>query len=248
VSRLGCVACVGVSAPSERFCERFGATVISDEVWEHVVFDGHRHVSVLNVPGLRERSVKIGSAGKIFSLTGWKVGFVVAAPAIIVHDVGRPADRREDAVIGTEVKVPFAVAGRKRESPWHAAQVLLHQTRIETDSFAFHHRADRPEQAARPFIEHTHADLGENLQGLVVQCADVIGTQNLNGRIGAAHPAKWPLWYAATAALGLAASAPATCRHWAACKGRKSRGAKGASRPIWMASAASPSSRAVLWP
>ncbi|MBL8570529.1 MAG: aminotransferase [Phreatobacter sp.] len=66
-----------------RFCERFGATVISDEVWEHVVFDGHRHVSVLNVPGLRERSVKIGSAGKIFSLTGWKVGFVAAAPAIM---------------------------------------------------------------------------------------------------------------------------------------------------------------------
>jgi N-succinyldiaminopimelate aminotransferase len=66
-----------------RFCQRFGATVISDEVWEHVVFDGHRHVSVLNVPGLRERAVKIGSAGKIFSLTGWKVGFVVAAPDIM---------------------------------------------------------------------------------------------------------------------------------------------------------------------
>jgi len=66
-----------------RFCERFGATVISDEVWEHVVFDGRRHVSVLAVDTLRERSVKIGSAGKIFSLTGWKVGFVVAAPAIM---------------------------------------------------------------------------------------------------------------------------------------------------------------------
>lgn len=66
-----------------RFCERFGATVISDEVWEHVVFDGRAHVSVLNVPSLRERAVKIGSAGKIFSLTGWKVGFVVAAPAIM---------------------------------------------------------------------------------------------------------------------------------------------------------------------
>jgi N-succinyldiaminopimelate aminotransferase len=66
-----------------RFCERFGATVISDEVWEHVVFDGRGHVSVLNVPSLRERAVKIGSAGKIFSLTGWKVGFVVAAPAIM---------------------------------------------------------------------------------------------------------------------------------------------------------------------
>jgi aspartate/methionine/tyrosine aminotransferase len=59
------------------------AVVISDEVWEHVVFDGRRHVSVLAVPGLRERSIKIGSAGKIFNLTGWKVGFVVAAPHLL---------------------------------------------------------------------------------------------------------------------------------------------------------------------
>lgn len=66
-----------------RFCERSGATVISDEVWEHVVFDGRRHVSVLNLPSLRDRSVKIGSAGKIFSLTGWKVGFVVAGAEIM---------------------------------------------------------------------------------------------------------------------------------------------------------------------
>ena len=66
-----------------RFCERFGATVISDEVREHVIFDGRRHVSVLAVDTLRERSVKIGSAGKIFSLTGWKVGFVVAAPSLM---------------------------------------------------------------------------------------------------------------------------------------------------------------------
>ena len=66
-----------------RYCERFGATVISDEVWEHVVFDGATHLSVLAIDSLRERSVKIGSAGKIFSLTGWKVGLVVAAPAIM---------------------------------------------------------------------------------------------------------------------------------------------------------------------
>ncbi|MBI3506402.1 MAG: aminotransferase [Proteobacteria bacterium] len=59
------------------------AVVISDEVWEHVIFDGRKHVSVLAVPGLRTRSVKIGSAGKIFNLTGWKVGFVVAAPALM---------------------------------------------------------------------------------------------------------------------------------------------------------------------
>ena len=65
------------------FCRRFDAIVISDEVWEHVVFDGRRHQPVLGLEGLRDRAVKIGSAGKIFSLTGWKVGFVCAAPHIM---------------------------------------------------------------------------------------------------------------------------------------------------------------------
>ncbi|MFC1457730.1 aminotransferase [Microvirga arabica] len=65
------------------FCRRFDAIAISDEVWEHVVFDGRQHRPILALDGLRERSVKIGSAGKIFSLTGWKVGFVCAAPQIM---------------------------------------------------------------------------------------------------------------------------------------------------------------------
>ena len=65
------------------FCERFDAIALCDEVWEHVVFDGHRHQPVLGLPGMRERCVKVGSAGKIFNLTGWKVGFVCAAPAIM---------------------------------------------------------------------------------------------------------------------------------------------------------------------
>jgi aspartate/methionine/tyrosine aminotransferase len=66
-----------------RFCRKFDAIAISDEVWEHLVFDGRRHRTVLGLEGMRERSVKIGSAGKIFSLTGWKVGFVCAAPHIM---------------------------------------------------------------------------------------------------------------------------------------------------------------------
>jgi N-succinyldiaminopimelate aminotransferase len=65
------------------FCRKFDAIAISDEVWEHVVFDGRKHQPVLGLEGMRERSVKIGSAGKIFSLTGLKVGFVCAAPHIM---------------------------------------------------------------------------------------------------------------------------------------------------------------------
>jgi aspartate/methionine/tyrosine aminotransferase len=58
------------------------AVLVSDEVWEHVIFDGLKHVSPTALPGLRERTVKIGSAGKIFSLTGWKVGWMCAAPEL----------------------------------------------------------------------------------------------------------------------------------------------------------------------
>ncbi len=54
-----------------------------DEVWEHVVFDGRAHIPLIAIPGMRERTVKIGSAGKMFGLTGWKVGFVCAAPHIL---------------------------------------------------------------------------------------------------------------------------------------------------------------------
>ena len=66
-----------------RFCERYDAIAVCDEVWEHVVFDGLAHVPLIALPGMRERCVKIGSAGKIFSLTGWKVGFVCAAPRLM---------------------------------------------------------------------------------------------------------------------------------------------------------------------
>jgi N-succinyldiaminopimelate aminotransferase len=66
-----------------RFCQRFDAIAICDEVWEHVVFDGRRHVPMMARPGMRERTVKISSAGKIFSLTGWKVGLVMAPAPIM---------------------------------------------------------------------------------------------------------------------------------------------------------------------
>lgn len=65
------------------FCRRHDVTAICDEVWEHVVFDGAAHVPLMGLPGMRARTVKIGSAGKIFSLTGWKVGFVMADAALM---------------------------------------------------------------------------------------------------------------------------------------------------------------------
>ncbi len=57
--------------------------VVTDEVYEHLVFDAAEHLPLASFPGMRERTVTIGSAGKTFSFTGWKVGWVTAAPALV---------------------------------------------------------------------------------------------------------------------------------------------------------------------
>jgi len=64
------------------FCVRYDAIAICDEVWEQVVFGNTVHRPLMAFPGMRERTVKIGSAGKMFALTGWKVGFLIAAPPL----------------------------------------------------------------------------------------------------------------------------------------------------------------------
>ncbi|WP_330458966.1 pyridoxal phosphate-dependent aminotransferase [Streptomyces sp. NBC_00820] len=57
--------------------------VVTDEVYEHLVFDDAEHLPLAAFPGMRERTVTIGSAGKTFSFTGWKVGWVTAAPELV---------------------------------------------------------------------------------------------------------------------------------------------------------------------
>jgi N-succinyldiaminopimelate aminotransferase len=57
--------------------------VVTDEVYEHLVFDDAEHLPLATFPGMRDRTVTIGSAGKTFSFTGWKVGWVTAAPALV---------------------------------------------------------------------------------------------------------------------------------------------------------------------
>jgi N-succinyldiaminopimelate aminotransferase len=57
--------------------------VVTDEVYEHLVFDDAEHLPLAAFPGMRERTVTIGSAGKTFSFTGWKVGWVTAPPALV---------------------------------------------------------------------------------------------------------------------------------------------------------------------
>ncbi|WP_060887856.1 pyridoxal phosphate-dependent aminotransferase [Streptomyces caniscabiei] len=57
--------------------------VVTDEVYEHLVFDDAEHLPLASFPGMRERTVTIGSAGKTFSFTGWKVGWVTSTPDLV---------------------------------------------------------------------------------------------------------------------------------------------------------------------
>ncbi len=61
-------------------CAEHDVLAVGDEVYEHLVYDGGRHVPLLDIPALRDRSLVIGSTAKTFSMTGWKVGYVVASP------------------------------------------------------------------------------------------------------------------------------------------------------------------------
>lgn len=78
----GTVASPADLAMLAQICVSHDLFAICDEVWENVRFDGRAHASLLAQPGMAQRGVKIGSAGKIFGATGWKVGWLVANPAV----------------------------------------------------------------------------------------------------------------------------------------------------------------------
>jgi len=74
----GTVASEAELAGIAAHCVEHDLIVVSDEVWEDVRFDGMTHRSIMTFPGMAERTVKIGSAGKLFGLTGWKTGWMIA--------------------------------------------------------------------------------------------------------------------------------------------------------------------------
>ena len=74
-----------VFSPSELqliadLCQEFDVIALTDEVYEHLVFDGHDHIPLATLPGMAARTVTVSSIGKTFSVTGWKVGWTIAPP------------------------------------------------------------------------------------------------------------------------------------------------------------------------
>jgi aminotransferase len=88
--------------------KKYDAYVITDEVYEHIIYEPNKHVYLATLPGMRERTIICNSLSKTYSITGWRLGYVIAPPEIIdrvkkVHDfltVGAAAPLMEAAVVG----------------------------------------------------------------------------------------------------------------------------------------------------
>ena len=88
--------------------KKYDGYVITDEVYEHIIYEPYRHVYMATLPGMRERTIICNSLSKTYSITGWRLGYVIASPVIIdrvkkVHDfltVGAAAPLMEAAVTG----------------------------------------------------------------------------------------------------------------------------------------------------
>ena len=91
---------------------KYDAYVITDEVYEHIIYEPHKHVYMATLPGMRERTIMCNSLSKTYSITGWRLGYVIASPEVIdrvkkVHDfltVGAAAPLMEAAVVGLELE------------------------------------------------------------------------------------------------------------------------------------------------
>lgn len=112
-------------------CREFDALAITDEIYEHILYDGASHVPIATLPGMRERTVLVNSMSKTYSVTGWRVGFVLAAPDLTdsirkVHDfltVGAAAPLQEAGV--TALRLPDAYYEKLRFEYQNRRDVLL---------------------------------------------------------------------------------------------------------------------------
>ena len=115
-----------------RLCERFKAWAVTDEIYEHILYEG-KHIPLATLPGMRERTVTISGASKTFSITGWRIGTIMAPARVTdairkVHDfltVGAPAPLQEALAVAIETLGPEYYHGlaadyrRRRELLWN---------------------------------------------------------------------------------------------------------------------------------
>jgi aminotransferase len=96
-------------------CEAHDAVAVTDEIYEHILYDGAEHVPLVTLPGMRERTVTVNALSKTYSVTGWRVGWALAAPGLTaairkVHDfltVGAPAPLQEAGAVALALPAAY---------------------------------------------------------------------------------------------------------------------------------------------
>jgi N-succinyldiaminopimelate aminotransferase len=91
-------------------CREHDVLAITDDVYEHVVFDGAKHVRLATLPGMWERTLTLGGAGKTFSCTGWRIGWAIG-PALLHHALAR---LRQFTVFASATPLQIAIAAGLR--------------------------------------------------------------------------------------------------------------------------------------
>ena len=95
-------------------CQKWDVLAITDEIYEHIIYDGAKHVSPITLDGMRERTIVVNGMSKTYSVTGWRVGYIIAPPGITgairkMHDfltVGAPAPLQDAGA--TALRLPDA--------------------------------------------------------------------------------------------------------------------------------------------
>ncbi len=134
-------------------CRRHDAYAVTDEIYEHIYYEG-KHIPIATLAGMREHTITISGASKTFSVTGWRVGTIIAPPEVTdairkVHDfltVGAPAPLQEAIAVGLETLGPeyyrgLAVDYRARRDLLHGA-LLAAGFRCEAPEGAYYILAD----------------------------------------------------------------------------------------------------------
>ena len=129
-------------------CHRYDAYAITDEIYEHILYDGLEHVPMATLPGMAERTITLSGASKTFSVTGWRIGWIIANRDVSsavrkVHDfltVGAPAPLQEGVAAGLRLLPPDYYADLSAK--YEARRNLLYPALVEAGF-----KAARPEGA-----------------------------------------------------------------------------------------------------
>ena len=113
-----------------RLCQKWDVLCITDEIYEHILYDGLEHVGMATLDGMRERTITLSGLSKTWSLTGWRIGWCLAPPAICgairkVHDfltVGAPAPLQEAAAVALQMPEEYY---RKLADDYSARRAIL---------------------------------------------------------------------------------------------------------------------------